>query len=360
MFNPFILMDIAESYPWRGHISGEDLTASATTQVAAFMGSAAAAQFSFGSGTINFAGTEWSYRRLVLHYAMLCSMAGGVDAFLIGSELRGLTSLRSAVDVYPFVSALVQLAADVKSILPDAKISYAADWSEYFGHHPQDGSGDVYFNLDPLWSSTAIDFIGIDNYFPLTDWRDGQTHLDALAGASSIYDQTYLQHALRVAKISIGITLRMSARDNQMRSTITDGVYNKPWVFRAKDLKKLVGQPTFQSGPQAWRQRAQRHGCRNPSPSGSLKLAAPQLIREPINPTRFMMRNHPIALCPIILMAAADDAMQLAFITAASTYWQMPGAQNPDLHFLWSQHGGCQQDVLVVLGCKAISGVSSS
>ncbi|MCP5377672.1 MAG: glycoside hydrolase TIM-barrel-like domain-containing protein [Rickettsiaceae bacterium] len=42
-------------------------------------------------------------------------------------------------------------------------VSYAADWSEY--HHTQGG----WYNLDPLWSSQAIDFIGIDAYFPLTN-----------------------------------------------------------------------------------------------------------------------------------------------------------------------------------------------
>jgi hypothetical protein len=38
---------------------------------------------------------------MILHYAMLCAAAGGVDAFLIGSELRGLTTLRSAASAYP-------------------------------------------------------------------------------------------------------------------------------------------------------------------------------------------------------------------------------------------------------------------
>ena len=38
------------------------------------------------------------------------------------------------------------------------------------------------FHLDPLWASPDVDFIGIDNYMPLTDWRDGATHLDRLAG----------------------------------------------------------------------------------------------------------------------------------------------------------------------------------
>jgi hypothetical protein len=36
-----------------------------------------------------------------------------------------------------------------------------------------------------------VDFIGIDNYMPLADWRDGDTHADASAGA--IHDLTYLR-----------------------------------------------------------------------------------------------------------------------------------------------------------------------
>ena len=56
--------------------------------------------------------------------------------------------------------------------------------------HPQDGSGDVYFHLDPLWADANIDFIGIDNYMPLSDWRDGLDHADAEWG--SIYNLDYL------------------------------------------------------------------------------------------------------------------------------------------------------------------------
>ena len=87
------------------------------------------------------------------HYAHLCALAGGVDAFLIGSEMRGLTTIRDGAASYPAVPAFRALAADVRAILgPGAAISYAADWSEYFGHHSADGSGDVFFHLDPLWA----------------------------------------------------------------------------------------------------------------------------------------------------------------------------------------------------------------
>lgn len=88
---------------------------------------------------------------------------------------RGL--VRDTASSYPFVAALMQLASDVKSVLPDARVTYAADWSEYFGHQPTDGSGDVYFHLDPLWASADIDAIGIDVYWPLADWREGRAQL---------------------------------------------------------------------------------------------------------------------------------------------------------------------------------------
>ena len=217
VFYPFILMDIAQGnalpdpyggasqapYPWRGRITcnpapglsgSADKTAACASQVQDFVGTANPGDFSASGMAIDYSGpTEWGYRRMVLHYAKLCALAGGVDAFLIGSELRGLTTLRGTGNSFPFVSALADLANDVKSMLPAAKISYAADWSEYFGHQPADGSQDVFFHLDPLWSSSAIDFIGIDDYMPLTDWRDGSQHLDRLAGVKSIYDLDYLE-----------------------------------------------------------------------------------------------------------------------------------------------------------------------
>ena len=131
---------------------------------------------------------------MILHYAHLCDAAGGVDAFLIGSEMRGITQVRSGAAAYPAVQAFVDLAADCRAILGSGtKISYAADWSEYFGHHPQDGSGDVFFHLDPLWADANVDFVGIDNYMPLSDWRDGGEHLDALGGLAAVHDLAYLQ-----------------------------------------------------------------------------------------------------------------------------------------------------------------------
>src|SRR6185312_3098676 len=257
---PFILMDVAEgntlanpyggtvqpAYPWRGRITchpapGEagtpDKTTPAAAQIAEFVGTASPANFSLAGDTVRYSGPdEWSFRRMVLHQAYLAKAAGGVDAFVIGTELRGLTQVRSTADAYPFVAALIALAADVKSVLgPSTKVLYAADWSEYFGHQPADGSGDVYFHLDPLWSSADIDAIGLDVYWPLADWRDGRDHLDALAGASSTYDPSYLKANVQGGEGYDWYYASSADRNAQVRTPITDGS-GKPWVFRYKDI----------------------------------------------------------------------------------------------------------------------------
>ena len=97
------------------------------------MGSCVPGHFSVSGSSVIYSGpVQWSYRQMILHYATLCAAAGGVEAFLIGSEMRGLMALRSSATNFHMVNAFVTLAAEVKAILPSAKISYAADWSEHF------------------------------------------------------------------------------------------------------------------------------------------------------------------------------------------------------------------------------------
>jgi hypothetical protein len=247
VFYPFVMMDIPAdntlpnpwsgsssqpAYPWRGRITcapapdlagSVDGTAAAAAQVASFFGANAPAA------------NEWSYRRFILHYANLCAEAGGVDAFVIGSELVSLTRVRSAPGVYPAVAALCQLAGEVKAILgPACKVSYAADWTEY-GAHVRNAGADVGFPLDTLWSHPSVDFVGIDFYPPLSDWRDGDDHIDA-SSASSVYDIDYLRGRVASGEAYDWFYADQNARDAQLRSPIVDGAYGKHWVFRQKDL----------------------------------------------------------------------------------------------------------------------------
>jgi len=219
-----------------------DKTATAATQLENFVGTAAAGDFGAWNGdTIPYSGpAEWTFRRMILHYAKLCAAAGGVDNFLIGSELVGLTQMRSAAATYPFVADLQTLAADVSAILGGATlVGYAADWSEYHSHRPTDGSGDIYFNLDPLWADANIDFIGIDNYLPASDWRDGVSHLDydAVNGPWRIHDTDYLQANIAGGEYHAWYYASSADRDAQTRTTIADNLYGYPWIFGQKRLR---------------------------------------------------------------------------------------------------------------------------
>lgn len=257
---PFIMMDVAANntlpdpygaqkqapYPWRGRITcmpasarpgTVDATAAARSQVSAFCGNALRTQFSTTSSSVQFTGSssDWGYRRFVLHFAHLAAAAGGVNAFLVGTELRGLTTLRDQNDGFPFVEALCTLAGDVRATLgTNTVITYGADWSEYFGHHP--ANGNVYFHLDALWAHPAIGAVGIDNYMPLSDWRDADYSAPNPDGLRGPYDPDGLRAAIASGEGHDWYYASDEARLHRERSPITDGAHGKPWVYRYKDL----------------------------------------------------------------------------------------------------------------------------
>lgn len=258
---PFIMLDIPAdnqlpdpylakkqaTHPWRGritchpapyHAGSVNKTAAASSQIMEFLGGAKAADYQIRHGGVSYEGNrnDWGYRRFVLHLAHLTLCADGVDAFILGSELRGLTTVRGQSNNFPFVDGLCTLAADVRKVLGQAcKLTYGADWSEYFGHHPKDGSGDVYFHLDPLWAHPAIDAIGIDNYMPLSDWRDEDYGVPNPDGFATPYDLPALQKQISAGEGFDWYYATPSDRTMRVRTPITDGS-GKPWVYRYKDL----------------------------------------------------------------------------------------------------------------------------
>lgn len=351
-FYPFILMDVPAgnalpdpyggaaqwAYPWRGRITASkapgvagspDKTSAMATEIASFVGAALASHFATTGTSITYSGpAEWSFRRMTLHYAKLCAAAGGVDAFLIGSELVGLTTLRSSASHYPFVDALQTLAADVKAILPAAKISYAADWSEYFGHHPDDGSGDVYFHLDPLWASSSIDFIGVDNYLPLADWREGTTHLDYQAGTRSTYDQNYLQANIAGGEYYDWYYASSADRDNQLRSPISDGAYGKPWIFRAKDFKNWWLNQHF-NRPGGIESATATSWVPQSKPIRFTELGCPAIDKGCNQPNVFVDAKSSESALPHYSNGAPDEQAQASYALAMQSYWESAGAHNP-------------------------------
>jgi len=341
-FTPFLLMDIPDgnaltdpydgatpqpSYPWRGRITcnpapGEagtpDKTATAGTQIDTFYGTVTAADFTVdtGAGTVSYSGpSEWSYSRFILHNAALCAAAGGVDVFVIGSEMRGLTWVRESASSYPFVDNLIALAAQVKILLPSAKVTYAADWSEWFGHQPDDGSDDVYFHLDPLWSDSNIDAIGVDFYWPLSDWRDGQDHLDWQAGYRSIYDQAYLNFNFSGGEGYDWFYASDAARDSQTRTTITDGTYGEPWVFRFKDMRSWWWNQHF-NRPGGVRDASPTVWVPESKPIWLMEVGCPAVNKGANQPNVFYDPKSSESSYPHYSSGARDDHMQRQYLRA--------------------------------------------
>ncbi len=351
MFYPFVLMEQAAgnglsdpwseaadqpAYPWRGRITtsvapgragSPDGTSVAAAEVAAFFGSATAAEFTVDDGRVAYTGSDgFSYRRFILHYAHLCAVAGGVDAFCIGSEMRSLTQIRGAGNSFPVVAALRDLAVEVRGILgPDVKIGYAADWSEYFGYQPQDGSGDVFFHLDPLWADPAIDFVGIDNYMPASDWRDGTDHADAHWGA--IYNRDYLKANITGGDGYDWYYHAPEAEAVQLRTPITDGAFGEPWVFRYKDLAGWWSK-SHHERIGGVRQVASTDWVPGSKPLWFTEIGCAAVDKGTNQPNKFLDPKSSESGLPKYSSGARDDLIQMQFLTAVAEFWSNE-ANNP-------------------------------
>ncbi len=347
-FYPFVVMDIPSgnalpdpwsgaasqpAYPWRGRISCDPApgqagspqgTSAAATQVASF-----------------FSGGAWNYRRMILHYADLVVSAGGVDAFLIGSELKALTRVRSGAGIYPAVDALVTLAADVKAIVGSSTVvTYGADWTEY-GADVVD-AGEVRFPLDPLWACSAIGAVGIDYYAPLADWRDEAGHRDSLIAAST-YDLDYLGGNVLSGEGFDWYYADDAARAAQTRTGITDGL-GKPWVFRSKDIWNWWANLHYErvahaelTTPSAWIPRSK--------PVWFTEAGCPAVDKGANQPSAFPDPKSSENRLPYFSSGARDDLMQRrylqSFLGAFDPAFGADDAHNP----LSPVYGGRMVDV---------------
>lgn len=349
---PFVLMDIVPgnglpdpyggaeqaALPWRGRLTsmpapGEpgttDGSVAIDADIAALCGTTAPHDIHVSGDSVSWAGgLDAGYRRMILHHAGLALAAGGVDGFLIGSEMVGLTRLRNAEGAFVFVEAMVALAEDVKSMLgPQTTVTYGADWSEYFGFHPDDGSGDVYFHLDPLWASPAIGAVGIDNYMPLSDWRDSDLETGNPDGASHANDQAALETAIAAGEGFDWYYRNAAERADRLRTPISDGLAGKHWVYRTKDISSWwqnqhhdrVGGAELPA-PTAWVPRSK--------PVWFTELGCPAVDKGANQPNMFPDPKSAEGGLPYFSTGARDDAAQRAFLGAHLDHWN--GATNAD------------------------------
>ena len=140
---------------------------------------------------------------MILHYANLCVVAGGVDLFVIGSELRGLETIRGSgldegrddrrlglrdlglsvrrgparrspttCDRSSTARAIRRISRRSRTsspIRPTGRAGWAGSTPAQNGQWP---------HLDQLWADAEHRSRRFDNYLPLTDWTTGGGGLD--------------------------------------------------------------------------------------------------------------------------------------------------------------------------------------
>ena len=304
---PFVFMD-CEGYPWRGRVAGND-GAGAAAEVAAMFGEA----------------DGWGLRRLALHYAGIAAEESA-DGLLIGSEMRGLTWTQGSDGGFPAVAQFRVLAAECRAVVgAGVKLSYAADWSEYFGRQ---AGGDVRYHLDPLWADPDIDYVGIDWYPPLGDWREGDWRdggggIDAEAGFRGPSSPAYLAEQVAGGEGFDWYYASESDRAAQVRTPIIDTALGEDWVFRPKDLKGWWSNPHHERAagvrsatPTAWVPgmkpiRLTEFGCAAVDRGGN----APNLFQDP--------KSSENALPPFST-GARDDRMQRRALEAVLKHYARP------------------------------------
>ena len=364
-FYPFILMDVppgntlpnpysdnaAETgqpaFPWRGRITCSpaagyagtvDKTATAASQVAALFGAATPASFSVSGESVSWTGTpgDWGLRRMVLHYAHLCAAAGGVDAFLIGTEMPGLTTIRSGASTYPAVQAYRDLLADVRSILGSGHEDRLRGRLVGVFRAPA-GRRQRRRVLPPR---SALGRSG-DRFR-----RDRQLHA-ALGLARRVRacrrgrglardlrpglpaGEHRGRRRLRLVLCQRGRSIRAGPHpDHGWRAPA------KPWVFRYKDLRAWWSNPHYdrpggvESGtPTAWAPQSK--------PIWFTELGCPAIDRGTNQPNVFFDPKSSESFTPHFSRGWRDDAIQRAYLEATYLWWG-EAANNP----LSSVYGG--------------------
>lgn len=168
---PMIMVD-TETKPWRGRITGNS------------------------SAVHNFFTKNEGYNQFIKHYANLCK--NYIDAFVVGTEMIGLTKINDGNGNFPAVNEFCSLAGDVRATVgSNTKLIYAADWSEY--HHTDGG----FYNMDKLWANPNIDYIGIDAYFPLTEASSHANITEIQSGWESGEGWDFVYNQNRTGKMPI-------------------------------------------------------------------------------------------------------------------------------------------------------------
>ena len=215
----------------------------------------------------------------------------------------------------------------------------------------------------------TIDFVGIDNYMPLSDWRDGvdasrRRGADARSTISTICAATS-----RAARASTGIIRPQADRQRNRTERIAQTRPDHRRRLRqavgvtAKDILELVVEPALQPAGRRRERRADRLGAGSRSRSGSPRSAARRWTRARTSRTSSSIRRARRASRRISRAASARRSHPAPLSAALLTLLrsESPGlcrGLEPGLVGLWRADDRYGARSCLDLGCAALSRLS--
>ena len=294
---------------------------------------------------------------MILHYAHLCAAAGGVDAFLIGSELRGITQVRER---------RVELSGGRRARRPrrrrarDPRVGHEAQLRRRLvGVLRAPPAGRLGRRLLPPRPALGRRRRSTSSASTTTcrssDWRDGLDHLDAASWPTRSPTSTTCAATSRAARASTGSTpAPPTARRRSGRRSPT-APHGKPWVFRYKDIRSWWSNPHrnrpggVESGaPTAWVPESK--------PIRFTEIGCPAVDRGPNQPNVFYDPKSAESFLPYFSRGWRDDAVQRRFLEAVLGYWAEP-ANNPTSSVYSRPDDRHRRDRRLDLGRAAVPGL---
>ncbi len=154
----------------------------------------------------------------------------------------------------------------------------------------------------------------------MSDWRDGDEHLDARNGARAIYEIDYLRANIEGGEGYDWYYASPEEAEAQIRSPIEDTEHDEPWIWRYKDLRNWWAKPHHERIAGV-RQADRTAWVPGSKPIWFTELGCAAIDKGTNQPNKFLDPKSSESGLPRYSNGLRDDFMQYQYLKAILGYW---------------------------------------